>query len=252
MDLGLNATHYPGSHHVLFEGNQGVNMDGDATHGSGSDYMVFYRNWSTGLRTPFTDPEGNSANDFIANGDLACGTTGRSGCRPYGPGSARAAGAWSYNYWYAFVGNVLGTTLNNVIGGTPFTTAANGWHYDSCTEASCNYNIWAAGNADLTYNSDTNLYYGTTKPWYFKDGNYDFYHQAVIWANSSHRLPRSLYVTSAPSFFSAGASCTYPWPWVTPRGSRPLQTAGGSGSCPTYSGLPAKARWDAGTPFVQP
>ncbi len=52
---------------------------------------------------------------------------------------------------------------------------------------------------------------------------------------------------SAPTFFSAGASCTYSWPWVTPTGSTQIQ----SNSC-GGPGLPAKARYDAGTPFVQP
>ena len=33
MDLGLNASHLPGAHHVLFEGNFGVNMDADADMG---------------------------------------------------------------------------------------------------------------------------------------------------------------------------------------------------------------------------
>jgi hypothetical protein len=250
MDLGLNATHYPGSHHVLFEGNQGVNMDGDSTHGSGADYMVFFRNWSTGLRTPFTDPEGYAVNDFTGIG-RSC-PSGPSSCMNASAGFARAASAGSYNYWYAFVGNVLGTTLNNVIGGKPFTTAANGWHYNSCTQLTCNFNIWAAGTPTGGSGYDSNLYYGNANSWLFRDGNYDFYNAAVVWANGIHSLPNSLYLTSAPSFFSTVASCSYPWPWVTPTGPNPLQTASGSGSCLAYSGLPAKARWDAGTPLKQP
>jgi hypothetical protein len=58
-------------------------------------------------------------------------------------------------------------------------------------------------------------------------------------------LPNSLYLSSTPSFFSTGSG--YPWPWVTPTLSSPLQS-GPSGR----SALPAKARYDAGTPFLQP
>ena len=54
-DMGLNASHYSGPHHVLFEGNWADNMDNDNTHGN-SMYMTFFRNESTGMRTPFTDP----------------------------------------------------------------------------------------------------------------------------------------------------------------------------------------------------
>lgn len=53
--------------------------------------------------------------------------------------------------------------------------------------------------------------------------------------NSSNILP------------SGGASCTYSWPWVTPTSAPYIQPNSCSGS-----GLPAKARWDAGTPFVMP
>jgi hypothetical protein len=53
-------------------------------------------------------------------------------------------------------------------------------------------------------------------------------------------------VSGAPSFF-AGAACTYAWPWVTPTGSAPVQANSCGGS-----GLPAKARYEAGTPFKQP
>jgi hypothetical protein len=55
VDMGLNASHYSGPHHVLFEGNWADNMDNDHTHGN-SMYMTFFRNHGTGLRTPFTDP----------------------------------------------------------------------------------------------------------------------------------------------------------------------------------------------------
>ena len=50
VDMGLNASHYSGPHHVLFEGNWGDNLDNDNTHGN-SMYITFFRNQGTGLRT---------------------------------------------------------------------------------------------------------------------------------------------------------------------------------------------------------
>ncbi|MGA2255017.1 MAG: hypothetical protein ABSG53_10175, partial [Thermoguttaceae bacterium] len=61
----------------------------------------------------------------------------------------------------------------------------------------------------------------------------------VHWVNGYERtLPDSLYLSGKPAFFEAGRG--YAWPWVDPTGTPPVQT------------LPAKARYDAGTPFRQP
>jgi hypothetical protein len=73
-----------------------------------------------------------------------------------------------------------------------------------------------------------------------QDGNYDFLTNSVQWAvsDTTHILPNSLYLTQTPAFFNAGKG--YTWPWVNPTGAPVLYT------------LPAKARYDAGTPFAQP
>jgi hypothetical protein len=55
----------------------------------------------------------------------------------------------------------------------------------------------------------------------------------VNWASSNHTLPNSLFLKAAPSFFTGDT-----WPWVDPTGSTKLHT------------LPAKLRYDAGTPFT--
>ncbi len=70
------------------------------------------------------------------------------------------------------------------------------------------------------------------------DGNYDYLTNSLKWAPSdtARVLPSSLFLTGAPTFFSG-----YTWPWVNPTGTPPL----------LYT-LPAKARYDAGTPFTQP
>ncbi len=73
-----------------------------------------------------------------------------------------------------------------------------------------------------------------------RHGNFDYLTNKVAWDPSipNHTLPPSLYLTGKPAFFNAGRG--YTWPWVDPTSATPVLT------------LPAKARYDAGTPFVQP
>jgi hypothetical protein len=73
-----------------------------------------------------------------------------------------------------------------------------------------------------------------------RHGNFDYLTNAVRWDpnSSERRLPASLYRADRPDFFEAGSG--YTWPWVDPSGPTKLYT------------LPAKARYDAGTPFAQP
>ena len=68
------------------------------------------------------------------------------------------------------------------------------------------------------------------------DGNYDYKTRSVIWdaGDTKHKLPKSLFLTKAPSFFTG-----YAWPWVDPTSKTKLST------------LPAKARYDADTPFAR-
>jgi uncharacterized repeat protein (TIGR02543 family) len=236
LDMGLNASHYSGPHHVLFEGDWADNLDSDNTHGN-SMYMTFFRNQSTGMRTPFTDPSiGKPVNDSTGTG-FACGTSGPSGCTANAPGPFRAAGPMSYNYWFAFVGNTLGLAGK--------TTAANGWSYQGDWSSPRIFMPgWNAGpgGQDPYMN-------GVNGSYLFRNGNYDYVNASIVdWtATSPHTLPNSFYLSSAPSFFGSGAACTYSWPWVTPTGSTPVQ----GNSC-GGSGLPAKARYEAGTPFKQP
>ena len=230
VDMGLNASHYSGPHHVLFEGNWADNMDNDHTHGN-SMYMTFFRNQSTGLRTPFIDPSnGDAVNDATGLG-FAVGQA-----YPWPPGPLRAAGPMAYNYWFAFVGNVLGVPA--------VTTAANGWTYQGDFTR---HRIWMMGWNDGPGGQDPYLD-GVTAGYVFRHGNYDYYNNSIVdWASGySQTLPNSFYLSSVPSFFGAGTLCTYPWPWVTPTGSTQIQTNSCGGS-----GLPAKARWDAGIPLCE-
>jgi hypothetical protein len=65
-----------------------------------------------------------------------------------------------------------------------------------------------------------------------RDGNYDYLTNSQHWHNTpaGFTIPNSLYLTSKPAFFGANS-----WPWVDPV----------TGATAT---LPAKQRFDAGTP----
>jgi hypothetical protein len=144
--------------------------------------------------------------------------------RTHGP--RRAAGAAAFSYWHTFVGNVLGQPGK-----------MSGWEY----EATGNFlmrsaTIWLLGWDDWApYPTDPNVVATT-----LRHGNYDYVTNSVVWDPriTDHTLPASLYLTQKPDFFNAGRG--YTWPWVDPVGTPQLYV------------LPAKARYDAGTPFVQP
>lgn len=244
-DMGVNGSHWAGTHHFLFEGNWGNNCDNDNTHGN-QVYLVYFRNNCTGYRTPFTDPSmvanGQSANaavnDFMGIGWQTTGSfpPGTSDT----PGVLRTIGPQQHDYWFAYVGNVLGTASE--------TTSTNGWVYSG--DYTRSKQIWMPGwnsDANNPSESDPNLT-GATGNFQFKHGNFDYYDNSIVdWTSGySMTLPNSFYTGSKPAFFSAG-TCTYPWPWVTSQSSPYVQTNSCSGS-----GLPAKARYVAGTPFVQP
>jgi hypothetical protein len=73
-----------------------------------------------------------------------------------------------------------------------------------------------------------------------RDGNYDFLTNSQRWHNTpaTFAMPNSLYLSSAPSFFT-GTTCQYsgstPWPWSNP-------------ATGAVNYLPAKSRCDCGTP----
>jgi hypothetical protein len=217
IEVGVNGSHMVGSHHMLFEGNYSFNTDSDQTHGN-SIYHTYFRNYLSGYRRPFTALDGTPVDDAA-------------GCC----GPLRAASAHAYAYWFSFLGNVLGTPGQ-----------MTGWTYDGIggPNRMPGRAIWMLGWMDISPQGyDPNV--AATA---IRDGNYDYVTNKVVWAASdtAHTLPNSLYLTAAPAFFSAGSG--YPWPWVNPTGS-PQVLSGCGGKC---SGLPAKARYDAGTPFTQP
>ena len=147
--------------------------------------------------------------------------------KPGGNGPLRAGAAHAYAYWLSFIGNVLGTAGHT-----------SGWTYNCIGGPNSipNNCIWELGYVDISPQG----YDPHTVATAIQDGNYDYLTNAINWASNdtAHTLPNSLYLSGKPAFFNAGKG--YTWPWVNPTGSPQLYT------------LPAKARYDAGTPFTQP
>ena len=203
IEIGLNASHMVGSHHVLFEGNQSFNMDSDDTHGNAT-YQTYFRNWATTVRSKFNNGHTNEVIDDVNQASN---------------GPKRAAGAMRYAYWMSFVGNVLGSPT--------IATAANGYADDSTDWVNQGHAIWLLGwNGNPPYTRDPKVAATAVR-----DGNWDTLQGKQTWLNrAAAPLPDSCYRQSRPAFFG-----TNPWPWVDPT----------TGNLAT---LPAKARFDAGTP----
>jgi hypothetical protein len=237
-EFGANTSHYAGSHHNLIEGNYSYNADEDNTHGN-NVYIATFRNWLTGIRKDFTDI---TANLSVSDTSNIGWTNPGSGVVHQDNAFLRTVGPMAWNYWHWLGDNVLGTS--------GVTTTGNGW---SLTSGSTNNTptkvIWDSGWANLGTRSDPNLDGTNTIQFIHKNGNFDYVTNSIADNDPSYSqsFPNSLVFAGTPSFFAPGATCTYPFPWVTPQSGTKIQ----SNSC-SGSGLPAKARWDAGTPFKQP
>ncbi len=139
-----------------------------------------------------------------------------SGFRRSFPGlsNARAGGLMYGSWWHSFVGNVMGTAGR-----------MDGWGYESGEKA-----IWRLGYDPTHWEQDPDPKVRSTV---LREGNFDYVTNEVRWDSAAQTLPASLYLTSKPAFFGSN-----PWPWVDPTAATKLYT------------LPAKARYDAGSPFV--
>jgi hypothetical protein len=186
IEVGLNASHMVGPHHVLFEGNYAQNADSDLTHGN-SIYHTFFRNHLRGIRAPFDNQAGGRIDDF---------TQSRNGPK-------RCAGLMAYSYWMSFIGNVLGASGQ-----------MRGWVYET-TFADGTPGIWMLGWDSRV--SDTRVSAST-----IRHGNFDYVTNTLKWdpTITDHTLPNSLYLTDKPDFFNAGSG--YIWPWVDPVGATKL------------------------------
>jgi hypothetical protein len=236
---GVNDGHYAGSHFDLIEGNWSFKYSGDSWWGN-SIYITAFRNWFTGLRG--------------ARGWLNTYTNGEGW--PYGDYWDRTAVTLqAYQYWHNIVGNVVGfsgqasTLVNGPAKGTAFISTQTGTRFENSSLDSGNSyaTMYELGQGQdggyllLGSGGDTTLYEKTNR-----QGNFDFVTNSQIWystyggdgttsTGAPQTLPNSLYLASKPAFFPSGD----PWPWVDP-------------STGTTYTLPAKARYDKGTPNTLP
>lgn len=235
VEVHANASHFVGCHHVLFEGNWSANADSDFTHGN-SIYVTHFRNWYTGFRSVFTTPGGAFT---TATYNDTTGTNTGTGTYSAGPnGLLRCAATNCFGYGHSFIGNVLGTAGQSI--------ASKGWTLESTTIFT-DKAIWMPGWAPTASRpaNDPNVKNSGFWGAILRDGNYNYVTASQLWdglggtASSSHTtppavsaLPNSMYQTSKPAFFGSNT-----WPWVDP-------VTG------TVYTLPAKARYDAGSPMI--
>jgi hypothetical protein len=236
-EAGVNAGHYTTPHMELLEGNYSFAYKGDTFWGN-SIYITVFRNWLSGLRAAWPP-----LNKYVFSASPNV---------PYGDYTGRiAVDVQAYSFYTNFVGNVLGmqgqVLLTSPTGSDPpeqnfveqvTTTADNNTASDNNSVIMWNIGAYQASQAT---SCGCWTWIDTTIATQLRNGNFDWVTQAQHWygiggttdgAVAPMTIPNSLYLTSAPPFFG-----TNPWPWVNPS----------NGSTST---LPAKARFDAGTPNV--
>jgi len=185
VEVGINASHMAGAHHVLFEGNLSHNADSDYTHGN-AIYLTFFRNHLTGQRERLVD---------------------RSGVRAVG----LAYGSW----WDSFVGNVLGR---------PGKMAGWSYDDPSMKSNSAAWgrggsgNVWMLGYDPERWDMAPD---SKTLATVIRGGNFDYLTNSVVWTDGlqAQTLPVSLYLSAKPGFFG-----DYQWPWVDPTGNTKVHT----------------------------
>lgn len=232
QEVGINGSHMVGGYQILFEGNWSQNFDADKRWGP-SDYMVVFRNYLRGRNAlTFTWP-----NALDGGTATITETTEVNGSVNQAVGPQRCGGAQAWSYWLSFVGNVMGKS-----------GAHSGWLYET-EKGISQKGIWSLGWDDVypygnPADPSTGAHDTQVTATALRDGNYDYLTGQVHWhgiggsgaANdltppSAAILPSSLYLSGKPSWFGSNT-----WPWVDATGTTKTAT------------LPAKARYDAGTP----
>jgi hypothetical protein len=183
VEVGINASHMAGPHHVLFEGNLSHNADSDYTHGN-AIYLTFFRNHLTGQRQHFIDRRG-----------------------------VRAVGLAYGSWWDSFIGNVIGR--EGQMAGWSYddpsmTTKTAVWGHGGIG------NLWMLGYDPERWGMAPDPMTLSTM---IRGGNFDYLGNEVVWSSGlqAQTLPASLYLTAKPGFFGS-----YQWPWVDPTGSTKL------------------------------
>jgi hypothetical protein len=236
-EAGLNAGHYTTPHMELLEGNYSQNYRGDSYWGN-SIYITVFRNWLSAVRAAhpplntysMTPP--NSNNCLLKYGDYS----GRT-----------AVNVSAYSYYTNFVGNVLGTQGQVLLGynsNSCFDDHEHAFDFEVLSGVPSNNQVamWFMGDDQSHVNIDGNwAWVATTYQTQLRQGNWDWVSAKQIWYQNpigaqgvgngtAQSIPNSMYLTTKPAFFGSTL-----WPWVDPS----------TGA--TYT-LPAKARYEAGTP----
>ena len=194
----------------------------DAAHQAFSHSDLFEGNWATNLSADST--HGNTGfHVFFRNYAHGRNTS------PPVPDNANlaAVGLGGYSREHTFIANVLNQT------GTGIVYEANPSQNTGVSLPA----IYRLGYASLG-GSFENLDDGTAAARIYRHGNWDPVSNAVVWdpKNRFRKLPDSLFHRSKPSFFGS-----LDWPWVNPNGATPAARV---------KVLPAKQRYDRGTPFA--
>jgi hypothetical protein len=148
----------------------------------------------------------------------------------YGPHRGAGIAQWHWNQ--SFVGNVLGTPTDAGLFNNTYETIGGGWTDSAwvvCYQAADN--VPDGGKCLSTLLRDGNFDYVTGKVHWHGIGGTGANNGLTPPPNST--LPTSMYLTSKPAFFGST-----PWPWVD----------GSNATNPLPGQLPARARYDAGTP----
>ena len=182
VEVGINASHQVGSHHVLFEGNASFNYDSDNTHGN-AIAMTIFRNHLSGRRRDFP-----------------------------GMSNARAAGLMFGSWWHSFIGNVLGESGR--MAGWIYEDPGDGSLGNATSAWGSSPAIWKLGYDPTHWFQAADPRVQSTT---LRDGNFDYLTNEVRWDRGARALPPSLYLSSKPAFFGNN-----PWPWVDPVGAQKL------------------------------
>ncbi len=182
-DMNAHGAH---SHMNLFEGNIGAKIYADFTHGS-SSYNTFFRNHSIRDSSALT----------VTN-------------------ALRAVDVEKVQYYYNFVGNILGKASQSWTSYEDAGTRSAGSGQYAFT--------WGYLSDGATSSSDPK-----SKATALRHGNYDYATQSTKWDGSiaDQNLPDSLYLTAKPAFFGG-----LRWPTI------------GSDLSPLVGTIPAKERYE--------
>ena len=140
--------------------------------------------------------------------------------------ATRCVGLMNHCRWHSFLGNVLGYP------GMASDNSPLPWKEEDTTggDDTTRRPVWRIGYDGISWDPPDAATVAST----VRFGNYDYFTSSQkFYGATAQELPPSLYLDAKPAFFGAAT-----WPWVEP-----------SGATKTYT-LPAKARYDAGTPMA--